>query len=154
MYQIRDPLATLLTWKPVPMNIHICAKLWLYHNSDWEKNINISFLKVKWSVICKKLSTCTLTQGCYVPSDFEICPVVLERILLNSANVLSPFRYCLQGLSFIWTKLNPFHPSMLCANFGWNWPEKKIPSDLEFLLKYFIFIQIFVFKFIFLHQLT
>ena len=27
--------------------------------------------------------------------------------------------YCL----FIWTNLNPHHPRMLCANFGWNWPS-------------------------------
>ena len=30
---------------------------------------------------------------------------------------------------FIWTNLNPLHPRMLCAKFGWNWPsgsEKKI----------------------------
>ena len=24
---------------------------------------------------------------------------------------------------FIWTNLNPPHPSMLCVNFGWNWPS-------------------------------
>ena len=23
--------------------------------------------------------------------------------------------------SFIWTNLNPLHPRMLCAKFGWNW---------------------------------
>ena len=23
---------------------------------------------------------------------------------------------------FIWTNLNPHHPRMLCAKFGWNWP--------------------------------
>ena len=22
---------------------------------------------------------------------------------------------------FIWTNLNPLHPRMLCAKFGWNW---------------------------------
>ena len=24
---------------------------------------------------------------------------------------------------FIWTNLNPLHPRMLCAKFGWNWPN-------------------------------
>ena len=24
---------------------------------------------------------------------------------------------------FIWTNLNPLHPRMLCAKFGWNWPS-------------------------------
>ena len=23
---------------------------------------------------------------------------------------------------FIWTNLNPLHPGILCAKFGWNWP--------------------------------
>ena len=23
---------------------------------------------------------------------------------------------------FIWTNLNPIHPRILCAKFGWNWP--------------------------------
>ena len=23
----------------------------------------------------------------------------------------------------LWTKLNPIHPRMLCAKFGWNWPS-------------------------------
>ena len=25
--------------------------------------------------------------------------------------------------SFRWTNLNPLHPRMLCAKFGWNWPN-------------------------------
>ena len=26
---------------------------------------------------------------------------------------------------FIWTNLNPLHPRMLCAKFGWNWPSSS-----------------------------
>ena len=30
---------------------------------------------------------------------------------------------------FIWTNLNPLHPSMLCAKFGWNWPSGSGEED-------------------------
>ena len=28
-----------------------------------------------------------------------------------------------KGGPFIWTNLNPLHPRILCAKFGWNWPS-------------------------------
>ena len=31
--------------------------------------------------------------------------------------------------SFIWTNLNPLHPRMLCAKFGWNWPSGSGEED-------------------------
>ena len=33
--------------------------------------------------------------------------------------IISPWK---RMWHFIWTNLNPFHPRMLCAKFGWNWP--------------------------------
>ena len=30
---------------------------------------------------------------------------------------------------FIWTNLNPLHPRMLCAKFGWNWPSGSGEED-------------------------
>ena len=32
--------------------------------------------------------------------------------------IISP---CKRAGPFIWTNLNPLHPRMLCAKFGWNW---------------------------------
>ena len=32
--------------------------------------------------------------------------------------IISPWK---RVWPFIWTNLNPIHPRMLCANFGWNW---------------------------------
>ena len=32
---------------------------------------------------------------------------------------------------FIWTKLNPLHPMMLCAKFGWNWPSGSGEKDFK-----------------------
>ena len=33
---------------------------------------------------------------------------------------------------FIWTNLNPLHPRMLCAKFGWNWLSGS--GDEDFLI--------------------
>ena len=44
----------------------------------------------------------------------------------NFFNVFLPFGNYLpleRGGGFIWTNLNPHHPRMLCAKFGWNWPS-------------------------------
>ena len=30
---------------------------------------------------------------------------------------------------FIWTNLNPLHPRILCAKFGWNWPSDSGEED-------------------------
>ena len=35
--------------------------------------------------------------------------------------IISPWK---RAGSFIWTNLNPLHPRMLCAKFGWNWPSQ------------------------------
>ena len=34
-----------------------------------------------------------------------------------------------KGGPFIWTNLNPLHPMMLCAKFGWNWPSGSGQKD-------------------------
>ena len=44
---------------------------------------------------------------------------------------------------FIWTNLNPLHPRMLCAKFGWNWlsssgAENFLISSMHF--RYFVII--------------
>ena len=48
--------------------------------------------------------------------------MVLEKIIkfrkyIYAASLYTPF-----GRLFIWTNLNPHHPLMLCAKFGWNRP--------------------------------
>ena len=50
-----------------------------------------------------------------------------EEDFLNFVNFF--FRYFLiispwkRVGPFFWTNLNPLHPRMLCAKFGWNWPS-------------------------------
>ena len=64
------------------------------------------------------------TQGCFVPSLVEIGPVVLEKKFFKfhqcifAISLLSPLEKG-RGTSFE-KNLNPLHPGMLCAKFGWN----------------------------------
>ena len=66
------------------------------------------------------------TQGCFVPNLVEIGLVPLEKkiFLISSMyfryfGIISPWK---NAVPFIWINLNPHHPRMLCAKFGWNWP--------------------------------
>ena len=38
---------------------------------------------------------------------------------------------------FIWRNLNPYHPRMLCAKFGWNWPSGSWEEDFLISSMYF-----------------
>ena len=40
--------------------------------------------------------------------------------------IISPWK---RAWPFIWTNLNPLHPRMLCAKFGWNWPSSSGEED-------------------------
>ena len=63
------------------------------------------------------------TQRWIIPSLVEIGPLVLEKKLF--LNVFLEIRNYLpleNAGPFIWINLNPLHPRMFCANFGWNWP--------------------------------
>ena len=79
------------------------------------------------------------TQGCFVPSLVEIGPVVLEKTLILSMYfryfvIISPWK---RAGPFIWTNLNPLHPRMLCAKFGWNWPSGSGEEDFLISSMYF-----------------
>ena len=62
-----------------------------------------------------------------------IGPVVLEKIFFEIRQcifaisvVISPWK---KAGPFIWTNLNPLHPRMLCAKFGWNWLSGSREED-------------------------
>ena len=46
--------------------------------------------------------------------DFKIFSIEIHYFAF-----ISPWR---KTWPVIWTNLNPLHPRMLCAKFGWNWP--------------------------------
>ena len=46
---------------------------------------------------------------------------------------------------FIWTNLNPLHPCMLCAKYGWNWPSGYGEKDFYISSIYFHYFEIISF---------
>ena len=48
--------------------------------------------------------------------------------------IISPWK---RAQPFIWTNLNPLHPRMLCAKFGWNWPSGSGEEDFLISSMYF-----------------
>ena len=40
--------------------------------------------------------------------------------------IISPWK---KAGPFIWTKLNPLQPGILCAKLGWNWPSSSGEED-------------------------
>ena len=48
--------------------------------------------------------------------------------------IISPWK---RAGPFIWTNLNPLHPRMLCAKFGWNWLSGSGEEDFLILSMYF-----------------
>ena len=53
--------------------------------------------------------------------------IVRSAFAHRSSGKVERFRDCISPLGrawpFIWTNLNPLHPRILCAKFGWNWPN-------------------------------
>ena len=81
------------------------------------------------------------------PNLVEIDQLVLEKkIFINFVNVFSLFHNYLplgKAQPFIWTNLNPLHPNLLCAKFGWNRPSGSGDEDfwiLSMCFPYFIII--------------
>ena len=48
--------------------------------------------------------------------------------------IISPWK---RAGPFIWTNLNPLHPRMLCAKFGWNWLSGSGEEDFLILSMFF-----------------
>ena len=46
---------------------------------------------------------------------------------------------CKRAGPFIWTNLNPLHPRMLCAKFGWNWLSGSGEEDFKISSMYFYY---------------
>ena len=72
-------------------------------------------------------------QDCFVQILAEIGFMVLEKTIIKFCQCI--FRYFViispwnKAEPFIWTDLNPHHPWMLCAKFGWNWPIDSGEED-------------------------
>ena len=77
----------------------------------------------------------------------EIGSVVLEKRNFKKLSsmyfryfvIISPWK---RAGPFIWTTLNPLHPRMLCAKFGWNWPSGSREEDFLISSMYFRYFEI------------
>ena len=79
----------------------------------------------------------------------EWCHFIYKRKCLKYLFVYFDFPVTMNGLCsviispwkragpFIWTNLNPLHPRMLCAKFGWNWLSGFGEEDFLILSMYF-----------------
>ena len=53
--------------------------------------------------------------------------------------IISPWKW---AWPFVWTNLNPLHPRMLCAKFGWNWLSDSGEEDFLISSMYFHYFRI------------
>ena len=80
-----------------------------------------------------KLESPSCTQRYTVAGLVEIGPEVLEKIFKFCQCIFANLLFSPLGkgraLLNIWTNLNPLHPRMLCAKFGWNWSRGSREED-------------------------
>ena len=85
-------------------------------------------------------------QACIVPSLSKLVQWFWRRRFFKISSMY--FQYFViifpwkKTGPFVWTNLNPLHPRMLCAKFGWNWPSGSVGNFLYFVdvFHYFIII--------------
>ena len=109
--------------KTVQINKHI----WLYHNVDKEKKKKIiNFMRIYWFFIWRNLNPLHPKMLC-AKIDWNWPCGSGKGFFKNFINVFLLFCIYLplekRMEPFIWRILNPLHPRMHCAKFGWNWPS-------------------------------
>ena len=68
--------------------------------------------------------------SCSGEEDFLISSMYFRYFV-----IISPWK---RTAPFNWTNLNPLHPRMHCAKFGWNWPSGSGKEDF-----FFYFVNVF-----------
>ena len=85
------------------------------------------------------------TQVCFAPSLVEIWLKLAQwfwrRGFFLISSMYFPYFVIISPLkrvgTFIWRNLNPLHPRMLLAKFGWNWPGGSGEEDFLISSMYF-----------------
>ena len=118
----------------------ICAKFgWNWPSGSGEEDILILSMYFRFFVITSPWKM----VGPFIwrklnllhPRMVEIGSVLIWRRFLNFVNVFSLFRNYIPlekggGVASFEKNLNPLHPKMHCANFGWNWLNGSGEEDL------------------------
>mgnify|MGYP003686606297 CR=1 FL=1 len=101
--------------KTVQINKHIR----LYHNVDQEKKKNIiTFMRNYTNLNPLHPRMLCAMFGWNWPSVSGEKEFLISSMNFHYFVIISPLK---RTGSFIWTNLNPLHPRMLCAKFGWKW---------------------------------
>ena len=130
--ETRGPWATWLTWEKQFKSINIKLIKRRKNNIIYFMRIYCFFI---WrilnpphpSMLCAKIGWNWLSGS--GEEDFLISSVYFHYFI-----IISPWK---RAGPFIWTNLNPLHLRMLCAKFGWNWPNGSGEEDFLILSMYF-----------------
>ena len=125
----RGPWATSLTWenssKSINTNDYIIMLI------KRRKNNIIYFMRIFCFFIWRILNP---------PHQMMLCAKIgwnwlsgsgeenflISSMCLHYFVIISPWK---RAGPFNWTNMNPLHPRMLCAKFGWNWPSGSGEED-------------------------
>ena len=138
---------------------------WLFHNSKWEKSLSplwdwMVLFVCLWILVPLKNFSLILRRHLYLwrTANFNLCSALMAieqwgffsmpHLTWHGASmyngpvtftpIAEPLAVKLSLLRpFIWTNLNPLHPRMHCAKFGWNWPSGSGEEDLLISSMYF-----------------
>ena len=91
----------------------------------------ISPLERAWPFILTNLNTLhpgilCAKFGWNWPSGSGEEDVLISSMYFHYFIIISPWK---GAGPFIWTNLNPLHPGILCAKFGWTWPSSSEEED-------------------------
>ena len=123
---------------------------WLCHNSKWEKSLspleNWMVLFVCLWILVPLKNFSLIWRHLFLPraANFNLCSALMAieqwrffsmpHLTWHGASMYNgpvTFTPIAEPLAvelfllwpFIWRNLNPLHPRMHCAKFGWNWPS-------------------------------
>ena len=111
-----------------------CKKVWPFRNF-----IIISFWKRAKPIIWTNLNPIHPRMLCGKfgwnwSSGFGEDDISNSSMYFRYFIIISPWK---RVGPFIWTNLNPLHPRMLCAKFGWNWLSDFGEEDFLISFMYF-----------------
>ena len=123
--------------KPVHINEYIWGKFWL------RIKMNYKICPVVQEEAIFKFRECTFAILLLSPNVkrwLKLAQWFWRRRFFKYVNVFSQFHNYLpfkRVEPFIWTNLNPLHPKMICAKFGWKWTSGS--GEEDFISFYCIF---------------
>ena len=98
----------ILKFRQLIFAIYLLSPLGKEHGPSFEQ------IWVPFTERCFELSLVEIGSSVVLQKNFLIVSMYFHYFV-----IISPWK---KAGPFIWTNLNPLHPGILCAKFGWNWP--------------------------------